>query len=144
MNDIIKWSQQEADKLLKDLPIRLKHVKGVVKQAYRVGQIFNENEKNILIETAYLHDIGYAVSLNKTGFHPLDGAVFIKNNGLDRVASLVAYHTGALFEARLRNLEDELVKFEKEDSLLADALNYCDMTTSSTGELITFEERING
>jgi hypothetical protein len=32
--------------------------------------------------------------------------------------------------------------FVQEHSLLNDALTYCDMTTSSTGEQITFQERI--
>jgi putative nucleotidyltransferase with HDIG domain len=52
-----------------------------------------------------LHDIGYAPSLVATGFHPVDGARFLRAQGTPEVVvSLVAHHSGAVFEAEQRGL----------------------------------------
>ena len=94
-----------------------------------------------MVAAAYLHDIGYAPSLKKTGFHPLDDACCLRSLGYDRLASLVAYHSGACFEAHLRGYDAELHEFPRERSAIADALTYCDMTTGSTGERVSLKER---
>jgi hypothetical protein len=44
-----------------------------------------------MVMAAWLHDIGYAPELAVTGFHPLDGARFLRRAGADgQVVSLVA------------------------------------------------------
>ena len=78
---------------------------------------------------ALLHDIGYAPELALTGFHPLDGARFCRDAGLPEIASLVAHHTGARNESRLRDQPELLREFPFQDSLLQRALTYCDLTT---------------
>jgi HD domain len=138
----IEWAEDQAASLLSPLGSRWLHTKGVVERARHVGKAFNEADHSLLIEAAYLHDIGYAPSLHKTNFHPLDGAIYLKSQGQKRLVSLVAYHSGAQFEARLRGLGTELYKFQPETSAIADALTYCDMTTGPTGLHISFEERI--
>ena len=51
----------------------------------------------------WLHDVGYSPDVRVTGFHALDGAVYLRDLGLPpEVVSLVAYHTGAEFEAEER------------------------------------------
>ncbi len=141
-NPIIKWASEQAASFLPPLEDRWLHVQGVVKQAQRVSKMFDENDQAYLIASAYLHDIGYAPSIKKTGFHPLDGAYYLQSNGQGRLASLVAYHSEAQFEAKLRGLLTELEKFPREHSAVADTLTYCDMTTSPTGQRVTLEERI--
>jgi hypothetical protein len=123
-------------------PIRWSHVQGVVERARWVGSIFDETDRSYLIAAAYLHDIGYAPSLQRTGFHPLDGAYYLQSFQQDRLVSLVAYHSGAQFEAHLRGLTPELLRFPREYSALDDALTYCDMIANSTGSQVTFEQRI--
>ena len=85
-----------------------------------------------LVAAAWLHDIGYAPGLVQTGFHPLDGARFLRRAGADgQVVSLVAYHSCARVEADVRGLGVELAaEFTPGGPLLADALLYCDMTTA--------------
>jgi len=62
-----------------------------------------------LVAAAWLHDIGYAPGLVQTGFHPLDGARFLRRAGADgQVVSLVAYHSRARVEADVRGLGTEL------------------------------------
>jgi hypothetical protein len=96
----------------------------------------------VLVAAAYVHDIGYAPSLNRLGFHPVDGARFLRRHGHERLACLVAHHSGARFEAEERGLLDELVAFPIEDGPVLDALTFADMTTGPAGEPMTLEERI--
>ncbi len=81
-----------------------------------------------------------------TGFHPLDGARFLRDNqfGDERLWRLVANHTFALLEAQERGLRADLqAEFPVlDDPVLVDALTYCDMTTSPDGMSITAPARI--
>jgi hypothetical protein len=45
-------------------------------------------------------------------------------------------------EAEALGLAGELAAFPREDSATADALTYCDMTTSPTGQRITLDDRL--
>jgi hypothetical protein len=139
---LIKWASEHAASLLAPLGDRWRHVQGVAERAYQIGEIFNENDRSYFIAAAYLHDIGYAPSLKKTGFHPLDGAYHLQTYDKERLISLVAYHSEAQFEAQLRGLSSELAAFPCERSAVADALTYCDLTTNSVGQHVPFEERI--
>jgi hypothetical protein len=93
---------------------------------------------------AWLHDIGYAPDLVTSGFHPLDGARFLRRSGLDeRVVSLVAYHSCARIEADIRGVGGELAsEFDLADQPLADALLYCDMTTGPDGDYVRPADRL--
>ena len=76
-----------------------------------------------------------------TGFHPIDGARWVRRHGFERLARLVAHHSAARFEAELRGLAPLLAAFELEESSTADALAYCDLTTSPTDDIVTPVER---
>lgn len=95
------------------------------------------NDKDLLWAAAVLHDVGYAPDLALTGFHPLDGARFLRDqHGADeQLTRLVANHSCALLEAEERGLRRELEsEFPLPDNdLLADALIYADMTTTPDG-----------
>ena len=126
------------------LPRRWRHVQAVAAQAERLSGlpgVFGE----LLVAAAWLHDIGYAPRLAVTGFHPLDGARFLRDEGADsRLASLVAHHSCAAHEARVRGMDGVLLaEFEREDSLTYDALVFCDMTTGPAGEPLTYRARMD-
>lgn len=92
-----------------------------------------------------LHDVGYSPAIALTGFHPLDGARFIRGqaDANERVVCLVAHHSCALLEAEERGLRRELeTEFELESPHLVDALIYCDMTTTPDGTSTTSERRV--
>jgi hypothetical protein len=96
-----------------------------------------------LAAAAWLHDIGYGMAVVATGFHPLDGARFLRRIGMeDGVTSLVAYHSGATFEAEERGLEVELAEFAPPPRELLDVLVFVDMTTSPTGERVSVDVRL--
>jgi hypothetical protein len=100
----------------------------------------------LLASAAVLHDVGYAPRLAVTGFHPLDGARFLRDeHGADeRLCRLVANHSFAVLEAEERGLREALeAEFPlPEDRLLVDALVYCDMTTTPDGEPTTAQARM--
>ncbi|WP_446041210.1 HD domain-containing protein [Streptomyces sp. SID1121] len=141
-----KWAQAVAEaELRRPLPSRYAHSKGVARRATEVAGIVVDDAE-LFISAAVLHDVGYAPRLAETGFHPLDGARFLRDtHAADaRLVQLVANHTFALLEAEERGLRDVLeAEFPlPEEQLLVDALVYCDMTTSPDGEQITAEARV--
>jgi putative nucleotidyltransferase with HDIG domain len=133
-----------ADELLSEaLPRRWAHSRGVALQAKRVAPGLRV-WPDTLVSAAWLHDIGYAPAVKDTGFHPLDGARYLRRLGLDEaVVRLVAYHSCALLEAAERGLDRELTaEFAPGDPVLTDALLYADMTTSPDGELVKPADRL--
>ncbi|MEU0743876.1 HD domain-containing protein [Streptomyces sp. NPDC006134] len=143
---IVGWAMRIAEaELSAALPRRWAHTRGVAERANEVGPALGENT-GLLIAAATLHDIGYAPRLAVTGFHPLDGARFLRDkHGADeRLTRLVANHSFALLEAEERGLRDVLAsEFPLlEEPLLVDALVYCDMTTTPDGGRTSARERI--
>lgn len=140
---VVELAAKRAAELLAPLGNRWLHVQGVVERACEISGIFDEDDQMYLLAAAYLHDIGYAPGLQKTGFHPLDGAHYALEVFHDeRLASLIAHHSQTIFEARLRGFEQALAAFPREQSAVAHALTYCDMMTSANGTAISFQERI--
>jgi predicted hydrolase (HD superfamily) len=129
-------------KLAEPLPRRWRHVRSVARRARWVAKQLALSED--LVAAAWLHDIGYAPDLVETGFHPLDGARYLRRSGLDgQVVSLVAYHSCAQIEADVRGLGGELAsEFSPADSSLTDALLYCDMTTGPDGDYVRPADRL--
>jgi hypothetical protein len=140
--DLVQWAAENATHYLSPLGNRWLHVQSVVEQAMHVGAMFDEEERSYLIAAAYVHDIAYAPELKQTGLHSIDGACWLRSQEQERLASLTAYHSGTWFQAQLQGLLPDLEQFSREQSLLADALDYCDMTTGPAGARISFEERI--
>lgn len=140
---LVEWAERTAEDLLSNVGTRLIHVRRAAYQARKVASTVPPQDRELLIATALVHDIGYAPDLAKTGFHPLDGARWLRDQGRDeRLVCLVAHHTGALFEARRRGLSDQLAAFPREESATADALWYADLTSGPTGHATTFEARV--
>ncbi|MEU1171822.1 HD domain-containing protein [Streptomyces microflavus] len=131
--------------LSRPLPRRWAHSQGVARCADGLADVVGENA-GLLVAAAVLHDVGYAPRLAVTGFHPLDGARFLRDIHAadDRLVRLVANHSMALLEAEERGLRDVLeTEFPLlDDQLLVDALIYCDMMTTPDGEVTSTEARL--
>jgi hypothetical protein len=136
------WAKAQAERLMAPLGDRWLHVQAVARQAGRVVAVLSPEDGEVLVAAAFLHDIGYAPALNRLGFHPVDGAQFLRAHGQERLACLVAHHSGAHFEAEERGLVDELAAFPVEDGPVMDALTYADMTIGPAGQSMTLDERI--
>lgn len=132
-----------AEQLAFVMPQRWRHLEGVARRAENIGALVGA-DSDVLTAAAWLHDIGYAPAAVDTGFHPLDGARWLRDAGVgDRLTALVAHHSCSLLEADERGLTPVLVaEFPREESVTADALWYCDMTTGPNGEPLEVEERI--
>jgi hypothetical protein len=126
------------------LPRRWTHVRGVADTARTLAPILGKNT-DLLTAAAMLHDIGYTPSLDDTGFHPLDGARYLRDveHADPLLCRLVAHHSCAIIEADERGIAGQLAReFKPAPRDLADALIYCDMTTGPDGQRMTIEQRL--
>lgn len=141
---LTSWAGPNAERYLSPLGNRWRHVRQVAEQAHRVAHVVPPADRDLLVAAAYLHDIGYAPELVQTGFHPLDGARWVRDHGPGgRLARLVAHHSCAVYEAKVRGVLDVLLaEFEPEDSSTYDALVYCDLTSGPTGNAVSIQERL--
>lgn len=138
--DTPQGAAELAQSLLPPLGNRWLHTQAVAARARKVSAAVSEDERDLLVAAAWLHDIGYAPELRETGFHPLDGARHLERLGAPtRLVRLVAHHSGAVYEAEQRGLTAELAVYEREDSPLSDALVCADMTTGPAGQSFEFE-----
>ncbi len=133
-----------ATELLADVGSRLAHTRAVAAQADRACHLLEPLWATALVDAAWLHDVGYAPLLVDTGFHSLDGARWLRaNHWPDTVCRLVAWHTRAGQEARLRDLHSQLQsEFPQPPAAAQTALTWADLTSSPTGERCTAEERV--
>jgi hypothetical protein len=142
MDRLVRWAASQAEIRLAPLGRRLTHVQRVGRRAAEIGPKVVGPDANALTAAAYLHDIGYAPELAATGFHPLDGARFVRDQGFPELAMLVAHHTGARNEAALRGVDDLLREFPYENLLLLRALTYCDLTIGPGGSRNNVDDRV--
>lgn len=131
-----------ADLCLGDGGDRWLHVHGVARAAAQLrerGLAVSE----AVVSAAWLHDVGYAVHLKDTGFHPLDGARWLRSQEVpEGIVSMVAYHSAAEFEAEERGLSAALAEFGYPDESELDTLTLVDMTVGPAGQRMSVERRI--
>jgi hypothetical protein len=144
--DRVAKAHDLARELLAPLGSRWRHTQGVAARAASAAASVEEQDRPLLVAAAYLHDIGYAEPLRESGFHPLDGALFLQRQGWPPlIAGLVAHHSGARFVAAVRGLSPQLLEFDDETFMsgpLADAIIYADQTTGPDGHPIDLEHRM--
>jgi hypothetical protein len=135
---------ETAGRLLRGLDTRLQHSAAVAAQTDRVVHLVEADWRASLCDAGWLHDVGYSPQVVRTGFHPRDGARWLRDHGWDtKTCRLVAYHTGALEEARLHGLASDLtMEFDPPPRLAAAALAWADLTSSPSGEHWDPERRI--
>jgi hypothetical protein len=137
------WAEAIARRLLEEpLPRRWAHTQGVAATAQTLSGILVDDAA-LLIAAAWLHEIGYSPALVVTGFHPLDGARYLRDTGHadELLCRLVAHHSCAINGAA--DLASNLLsEFPPPPGHLADALTYCDMTTGPDGQNMPVDQRI--
>jgi len=135
-------SRRLAEELLEQAGARWAHVQGVSQQVER--WVTGERASELVLSAAWLHDVGYAKTVEASGMHAIDGAEYLDLQGVPGgIVSLVAFHTGARFEAEERGLVDRLLWFELPDQDMLDLLTLADLTTSPRGEYVTVRDRID-
>jgi len=145
MKTLAAWAQDLAHTLLADdLPRRWAHVQGVAARARSLAPAVGP-DGGLLEAAAWLHDIGYLPELTATGLHGLDGARYLRDvhHAEPMLCRLVAHHSCAVIEAEERGLARVLnQEFTPPPRPLADALTFCDMTTSPDGEHVQVHSRL--
>ena len=145
MHSLPLWAEELARKLLEiPLPRRWSHVQGVAARARGLAPVVGD-DVGLLEAAAWLHDVGYSAELADTGFHPLDGARYLRDvhQAEPVLCRLVANHSCAVIEAEDRGLADVLSReFPAADAVLGDALTYCDVTTTPDGDVVTVHDRL--
>lgn len=132
-----------VEALIAPLGDRWRHTRAVARRAATLARGLPTTDRELAVVAAWLHDIGYAPSLRDTGMHAIDGARFLRALGLEeRLCGLVAFHSGAVYEADERGLAAELACFAEDRSAVADTLVAADFTTGPQGQPLTVEERI--
>jgi hypothetical protein len=139
------WAQHTARTFLQTpLPRRWAHTQQAAAAARTLAPILGP-DAGLVTAAAWLHDIGYAPDLAVTGFHPLDGARYLRDTGHAHptICQLVARHSCALAEAGERGIGAVLAReFAPAPDALTDALIYCDMTTGPDGERLAIAQRL--
>lgn len=144
--DLCSWARTVAEaELAGRLPRRWAHSQGVARRATELAAVLGDRA-DLLAAAAILHDVGYAPRLAVTGFHPLDGARYLRevHDAGQQLVRLVANHSFALLEADERGLRKVLeAEFPlPKEQFLVDALAWCDVTTTPGGEPTTAAQRI--
>jgi len=122
-----------AEQLL-PLPGRWQHSQGVAATAAVHAERLSL-DAGVVVSAAWLHDVGYVPALRDTGFHPIDGARFLRQSGWSSfVCGLVAHHSCSRVEAGLRGLDEALSEFEDVRGLSRDVLWASDATTGPGGK----------
>ena len=145
MNTLAAWAEHVAEALLQvSLPRRWAHVQGVADRARSLAPVLGADAE-LLEAAAWLHDIGYAPGLTRTGLHQLDGARYLRDaqHAGALLCRLVAHHSCAIIEAGERGIAVVLSsEFDPAPDALSSVLTCCDMTTSPDGELVPAEQRL--
>ncbi len=71
---LVAGARRLAGELLGELGDRWRHSEAVADRAATAAPAVEAGDRPVLVAAAWLHDIGYAPILRRSGFHPLDGA----------------------------------------------------------------------
>lgn len=130
---------------------RYAHILGVVNMMQELCQKRSIPKKQTewLIQSAFLHDIGYSPTLANHQYHPVDGTIFAYEQGFPKpVLAAVLFHSEAM---RTRSLSSAIVTLyeknypllDKKDQFFIDMITYCDLHCSPHGQRVTLDERVN-
>ena len=148
-HDVVAAARMVAGELLQQLDDggrRWQHTRAVAARAAEALPLLPPEQGPLLLAAAWLHDVGYSPRVARSGFHPVDGAAYVRVHLPTRaVAGLIAQHSGARFLADARGLNHLMHPFARREywtGVLPDALTWADQTTGPDGRPVTVEERL--
>jgi len=134
ISPLVRDAQTLAQSLLADDPDRLAHVRGAGMLAGMVAGALRLDQPELVVAAAWLHDVGYSPAIARTGFHPLDGALFLAREGWpEEVVFLVAHHSHAAVVAPYYGVEPHMALFEHVTGLADDLLTFSDLRAGPNG-----------
>lgn len=138
----IDEARDVARELLSGLPNRLAHTLAVGDSCQEVADRarVRPDLARLAVVAANLHDVGYSAQLKATGFHPIDGARYLRRIGWESLVPFVAHHSQAFLQAQLLGLS--LAEFRRVRGMVQDLVDYSDVRTGPVGQRMTPEERL--
>lgn len=145
----VDGARRMSERLLtEELPRRWAHTVAVAAAAVELVRGLASQDAEEIVCAAWLHDIGYAPSLVDSGFHPIDGAAYLSRHAVHGraipagVIGLIAHHTGAVFEAHERGLQDVLARYPVPDAAKLAIVSCADLCSGPDGTPVDPDERI--
>jgi len=136
-------AERLAMRLLHDDPMRLAHVRSAALAAADLTRVLKHPYAADIVAAAWLHDIGYSPGIDRTGFHPLDGALYLAGQGWpDRIVMLVAHHSYAALMAPYFSVDHLLSLIDHVPGTAEDVLAYADLIAGHDGTGNTPQQRI--
>lgn len=128
---------------------RLAHMRRVSEMSTRIARQLKlpAEQADKLITAALFHDVGYSEKLKRTGFHPLDGAVFLAHLGVDEeIVETVLWHSSTIHDItylpEIKAVYDKLTP-RPENSFMLKIVSFSDFRSSPVGEAFSFGQRIS-
>ncbi|MCI5064646.1 HD domain-containing protein [bacterium] len=150
-------AREEIERLLaysfRESPERLAHILRVARFTEEVlkslpASVLAPSAHDQILRASLLHDIGYLPELKHylsehtpyevTGWHPIDGANYLRHRKEPLLAELIEGHSNSLEVTELRGFPP----FTPSEQLGAKIITYCDVQTGPTGEPIDYHQRL--
>lgn len=125
-------------------PARVKHVLEIAKRvresAARVSMrgMHSKIDLDLAECAALLHDIGYWPPIAHTGFHPIDGARFLEQEGEQEIPRIIVGHSCSPEEGELRGFPGIC----SDPGLIAKLITYWDVQVQQGGAVVSYDERL--
>ena len=143
MEKLVDAAGELAGLILGEDPERLHHSAAVAARARVLAISVPPSAVDTLVAAAWLHDIGYGAPARDSGFHPLDGGMYLRREGWpEDVCALVAHHSGSRFVASVLGLDDRLREFQFVEDPVSDALTVADNSVGPNGTIVAMDERL--
>lgn len=140
---VITRARSVVAELLRDDPGTTSHCLRAARKAAELAQRFPQSRMTDVVAAAWLHDIGYAPRLRRTGFHPLDGSLYLMSEDWpERIVRLVAHHSLASFEAPFYGVGHHLGVIEPVTGVDADILISADLQSGPGEPVPTVAQRL--
>ncbi len=125
---------------LKENPNRVKHVLEIATRVREsaTALLLPLQEVEMAECAALLHDIGYWKPIALTGFHPADGANFLKEQGRHDLASMIIGHSCSPEEGELLGYSG----IQQDQRITSKLITYWDVQIKQGGEAVSYQERL--
>ena len=140
---VVSRARARATEILSGEPELHEHASRTARRAAELAQRIPGTRATDVMAAAWLHDIGYATPLRRTGFHPLDGALFLMGEDWpERIVRLVAHHSLAALEAPFYGVGHHLGVIEVVTGIDADILTSADLSAGVGKPVPTAQSRL--